>query len=242
MGRLRLTAIALLAAGAVGLPAAPVLAGPAARPLDLSDPTPRWVEVSFESSPADLPGQLAAVWTPRYPARLAPALREGWVTVAVPPEVVERVLLRSQGAEPGTFGPFVWIFDAESGHVVAAELAGEVTRQLEIGWLRPRVRARIHAHMETLRPAGFLPARSLLGELVFEHCVPGEDPRCTDVFPRPLDPATGYVNAVGLLEARGFGHTTRSFSCLGEARFTERGPELRMASGDPAPAPGYPLP
>lgn len=244
MGSLRRAVLGFLAAGGLGLAGGgPPAGAAAAQPLDLSDPTPRWVEVSFESSPAELPGQLAAVWTPRYPARLRPGLRDGWVTVAVPPEVVEKVLLRRVDPEPGSFGPFVWVFDAASGHVITAEFAGAVNRKLDLGLLHPRVRAEIRASMDTLRPAGFRPARRLLGQVVFEHCRPGPDDRdCRAVLPTPLDPVTGYVNAVGMVQARGFGYTTRSFSCLGEARFFERGPELRLASGELAPAPAYPLP
>ena len=39
-------------------------------PLDLQDPTPRWIEVRFEISPPSEPGRLDSDWSPGRPAYL----------------------------------------------------------------------------------------------------------------------------------------------------------------------------
>ena len=41
-----------------------------AEPMDLSNPTPRWVEVRLERSPRDAPGALDTVYGPTLPAWL----------------------------------------------------------------------------------------------------------------------------------------------------------------------------
>lgn len=218
-----------------GLPAAAlVLAGLAgAEPLNLSDTTPRWVEVSFERSPADRPGQRGVAWSPPVPAWLRPAERSGWVLVAIPPRVVEREVFADQDPVPGSFGPFVWVFDTRTGHVVAAEVEGAVHRRVDLGFVRPRLRVEISVRMGTERVAGYRQA-SVLGLRHPEHCAPAEESACTLVAPVPYDPVTGYVNAVGPVEARAKRIVTRSFSALGEARFSERTPrELLAVSSTP---------
>jgi hypothetical protein len=208
----------LLAAVALGL------AGPAsAEPLDLDDATPRWIEVVFENSPAERPGQRATSWSHPMPAMLRPAARSGWLVVAIPPDVVERELLPEQDPVPGTFSPFVWVFDARSGHVVSADLEGVVYRRVPLGFLRPKVRADVRFEMGTERIAGFLQPRNFFGQRLYEFCEAStRKAACTLVPPAQLDRTTGYVNAVGLVEARSKGIATRSFSSLGEARFSER--------------------
>jgi hypothetical protein len=205
-------------------------AAAAAQPLDLLDPTPRWVAVEFESSPAEEPGRLAAAWSPRLPAWFQPAERPGWVLVAVPGPVVERQLVAAEDPQPGSFGPFVWVFEAATGRVLAAELEGVLRRRLDWGLLRARVPAEIRIELDTERRAGFLAPRRILGQRLHDACDPAAEPRCTAVAPVPYDPATGYVNAVGEIAARWNGLGTRAFCTLGEARFSELGaPAVRLS-------------
>lgn len=194
--------------------------GAGAEPLDLHDPTPRWIEVSFEASPEERPAQRNAFWGAPLRAWFRPAVRPGWVIVAIPPEVIENQLLVSQEPVPGTFGPMVWILDTKTGHVLSADLEGAVYRRLRVGFLKPRVKAEVRFEMGTDRVAGFRRPKEVLGLRVFEYCdAPDED--CTLVPASALDPATGYVNAVGRAHARFHGISNVSFSAMGEARFTE---------------------
>jgi hypothetical protein len=194
-----------------------------AEPLNLGDATPRWIEVVFEASPADLPGQRVTTWSHPMPAMLRPSARSGWLVVAIPPDVVERELIPEQNPVPGSFSPFVWVFDAASGHVVSADLEGAVQRRVPLGFLRPKVRAEVRFEMGTDRVAGFLEPRNFFGQRLYEFCEAStRNASCTLVPPAVYDRETGYVNAVGLVEARSKGIATRSFSSLGEARFLER--------------------
>ena len=202
--------------------AALLAAAAAAEPLDLDDPTPRWVEVSFEVSPRSEPGRLDARYTPPIPAWLQPAGRPGWRVVAVPAELVERHLLRGQDPVPGSFSDFVWVFDAESGHVVWAELRGVVYTRLDWGLFRSRARAEIEVELSTERSAGFRRARRFLGQLIHHYCEPDEPGECSVVPAVPYRRQNGYVNAVGEIVASSAGISTRAFSPLGEARFAER--------------------
>jgi hypothetical protein len=191
-----------------------------AEPLNLHDPSPRWIQVSFENSPGDEPAQRDAFWAAPVRAWFRPAERSGWVVVAIPPEAVENNLLVGQDPVPGTFGPMVWVFDSQTGHVVSADLEGDVYRRIKLGFLRPRLTAQVRFEMGTERVAGFRHPRNVMGLKVFEHCAAPDDD-CTLVPAAALDPATGYVNAVGHVDARAAGFTSTSFSSLGEARFAE---------------------
>lgn len=195
------------------------------RPLELSDPTPRWVDVAFELSPRDAPGRLDAEWSPRLHAWLQPADLRGrrWVVVVVPAADAERLFALGDGRpEEGSFSDFVWVFDAASGHVVSAELEGTVRTRVGWGFLGSDARVEIRVVMSTAGPRGFRSPFSLLGQRLFRVCGPDDDEDdCTLVPPVPLQPDTGYVNAVGEIRATGRGITTHSFSTLGEARFFE---------------------
>jgi hypothetical protein len=208
-----------------------LLASPAsAEPLNLSNATPRWIEVTFETSPMDQPGQRRSSWGRPLPAMLRPSARRGWLIVAIPPDIVERELIPEQNPVPGSFSPFVWVFDAGSGHVVSADLEGAVHRRVPLGFLRPKVRAEVRFEMATDRVAGFLEPRNFFGQRIHEFCdTAGAASACTLVPPVVFDRKTGYVNAVGLVEAHSKGIATRSFSSLGEARFFERASRGLMA-------------
>lgn len=200
-----------------------------AEPMDLSNRTPRWVEVAIEGSPADRPAQLDAVWAgPRLFAFLRPAERPGWIVVAIPARLVEGQLLADENPIPGSFSPYIWIFDAATGHVVSAEMEGAVKRRIKLGPLSTSVRTDLVIRMDTDRVVGVRSARKILGNRYFGTCSV-EEGGCTPVYPAIYDRRTGYVNAVGAVEARAAGFSTRSFSSLGEARFFERDPSSRIA-------------
>lgn len=215
---------------AIALPLLVAVSSARAEPMDLSNSTPRWVEVVIEGSPPDRPTQLDVVWSSVHlPAFLRPAEHPGWITVAIPARVVEGQLLADQHPIPGSFSPYVWIFDPVTGQVVSAEMEGAVERHLHLGILAPSVRTELEFVMDTEHPVGVRPERRIFGNPYFGTCPLDED-GCTPVFPAVYDPRTGYVNAVGAVEARAAGFTTRSFSSLGEARFFERDPSSLVAA------------
>jgi hypothetical protein len=205
----------LLAGGAV-----------AADPLDLSNPTPRWVEVRFEVSPEDAPGRLDEVWSPVRRAYLAPDPAQQTVQIRIPAGEVEAQLL-STGTEPvfGTFSDFLWTLDAESGHVLEAGLSGRVRQTLGLGIFRASGEVEIRVEMTTRRAAGFRPPHRILGQQTHPFCVVSEGGNgCTLVEPIRFDPKRGYVNAVGSLRAITPVATVRTFSPLGEVLFSEFAP------------------
>lgn len=197
------------------------LASAAAEPMDLRDPTPREVGVEFEISPRDHPEQLDAVYAPRLPGHLRPHATPGWIVVEVPGAAVEQVLMASEHPKPGSFGDFAWIFDSESGDVIAATLEGVVYRRVQLGPFHSTIEAAIRVLMTTAEPVGFRPPRGLLGHRIFDACTLADSDPCTLVQPARYDPASGYVNAVGRIFARGAKVSTETFSSLGEARFFE---------------------
>jgi hypothetical protein len=216
---LLLRTLSIRAALVLAILAGAPIAG-AGEPLALADPSPRWVEVRFETSPADQPGRLRGVFGPGLLAWLEPGPRPGQVTVSVPAREVEERLLVGERVVPGSFGDFVWVFDAPSGHVLAASLAGRVVRTLDWGFMRSDAEIEIRVALDTLRPAGFAAATRRLGHVVFSLCTPDEA-GCTAVPHVPFDPRTGYVNAVGPLVARTLRIRADNFSPLGEAVFSE---------------------
>ena len=60
-----------------------------AEPMDLRDPEPRWVQVRFELSPSDQPGQTDTVYSPPFAAWLESGERPGEVSVTVDGRTVE---------------------------------------------------------------------------------------------------------------------------------------------------------
>ena len=199
---------------------AAVAAAAAAEPVDLRERRARPVQVAFEISPPHLPAQLDHHYSERALAWLEPGPGAGEVTIGVSGPDMERVLAAFEPV-PGSFGDFVWIFDAATGHVLSARLVGAFHQHLSLGFLRTTVVADVVARMTTLHGAGFLPPRAQLGHVLFEHCA-GDDAQCNVVAPRAYDPATGYVNAVGSISARSIGGLgAETFSPLGEAVFNE---------------------
>ncbi len=203
--------------------APPAIAQP--RAVDLADPTPRWIAVSFETSPYDRPGRLRARFSPSFRAWLEPGPRDDQIRVTVPSQVVEAHLLGQHEPVPGSFSDFVWIFDASSGHVLSASLSGEVVNAMDLGWMQTRTVTRMSMDIDSRRVAGFRPSSRMLGNEFFRYCAERESQRCEIVPGAPLDPSSGYVNAVGAIAATTGPFAIRSFSPMGEALFREGSPD-----------------
>lgn len=205
--------------------------GAEAEPLRLGDPAPRWVAVRFEVSPAGVPGQLDRRYSEPVRAWLEPDAEAGLVRVEVPGSRVADTLFAEQQPEPDSFSDFVWRFDAQTGAVVSAGLRGTVRPELRWGFVRSRTRAELEVSMTTLAPGGFEPGRRIFGQRVFRFCREAAPP-CQSVATRGLDPATGYVNAVGALRVRSRWLELEQFSPLGEAIFEELSPALARETGE----------
>jgi hypothetical protein len=156
-----------------------------AEPMRLSDTRPRWISVRFEASPEDAPGRLDERYGEAVPAWLEPDVEPGRVRVTVPAPWVESHLLKGQGVRPGAFSHFTWIFDARSGDVVSASLAGVVVRRLGLGVLALDTEVEIATELTTLAPAGFRRPERLLGNRIVSYCEPSGDASCTPVLPAP---------------------------------------------------------
>jgi hypothetical protein len=218
---------AALAAAALGASAA------AAEPMNLANPEPRAVWVRFEVSPPEHPTRTDALYSPALPAQLAPGPLPGQLSVTVPGRLVERHLLADHAPVPGSFSDFVWVFDAQSGHVRSARVSGVLVQSVRVGLGTWSVAAPIRIEMDTASPAGFEDARQLFGRSVHRFCVPNASRGCQAVAARPYDPATGYVNALGAISADSGLVQIRSFSPLGEAVFSEAEPTLAAESPPP---------
>jgi hypothetical protein len=203
-------------------------------PMRLDDPTPRWVSVRFEDSGSDAPGAIDVVYSPAYPAWFAPDPAGSRVRVTVTGPTLER-MIADQDPVPGSFSDFVWEFDVETGDVRVAEFTGKVRQNLEFGIARWRVDADIHATLSTREVAGYTPSRNMLGLRIYRYC-DGDGPACTPMRPHPYAPESGYVHAVGVIEATAGPTHVRSYCPLGEAVFTE----LR-SDGPPAGLPAAAL-
>ncbi|MGH0035175.1 MAG: hypothetical protein ACQGVK_09125 [Myxococcota bacterium] len=222
-----LLALGLLAAATAVAPAA------GAEGLDLQDPTPRWVEVAFERSPPEEPGRLRGRFTTSFPAWLEPGPEAGQIQVTIGRGIVEAHLLDQYVPVPESFSDFVWVFDADSGHVVSARLQGAVVTPMELGFLRTRTVTRLVVDMTSRQRAGFQRPSRILGNDHFPYCSDPDSLRCRIVPGYALDRETGWVNAVGAISARTGPVKVISFSPLGEARFVESGPSPDVASGPP---------
>ena len=189
--------------------------------MDLRDATPRWIEVSFEVSPRDLPSQAASVYTSAVPAWIEPIGDSELRRVVVGRESVENTLMLEYQPVAGSFGDFVWTFDSATGEVTNAELSGVVFVELDMGLFRSTVKAKIDTRMATARLGGFREPRSWLGQLLFHFCEEPDSRTCTLVTATDYVASSGYVNAVGAMRV-GFGEIhVRTFSPLGEAVFSE---------------------
>ena len=207
-----------------------------ADPVDFGNPAPRWVDIMFEVSPRDRPGQVDTHYTPKIRAWLEAADTER-IRVTVDRSDVERFLVADDNPIAGSFSDFVWIFEAESGEVLSASVSGEIVKELDWGLFDSKVRAAIEIDMATRRSVGFKPPRRWMGQDFFATCRTVEEKHCTQVRASDYDPERGYVNAVGDLRVR-FGEVELlTFSPLGEAKLYEvDGPSV-ATSGERAPLP-----
>jgi len=200
-----------------------------ADPLDLQDPTPRRIEVRFEVSPENEPGRLDAAWSMPRVAFLESDPGHSIVRIRIPTEEIE-AHLRATGTEAisGSFSEFVWTLDSHTGHVVSAELTGRVRERISLGPIQTSTTIEIRVDMTTRDTVGFRPPKRLFGIQTNAFCRPSQQPSppypCVAVAPIRFDPESGYVNAVGSLVAAAAIAEIRTFSPLGEARFSERGP------------------
>jgi hypothetical protein len=200
-----------------------------AEPLDLQDPTPRWIEVRFEVSPSSEPGRLDSHWSAGRAAYLESDPDSPIVRIRIPAEEIE-AHLSTTGTEtvPGSFSDFVWTLDSRSGHVLAAELTGRVRERFSLGWIRTSALIEIRIEMTTHYASGFLPGKGIFGLQTNAFCSPAPlSTGCIAVDPIRFDPDSGYVNAVGSVVAATGITEIRAFSPLGEAQFRERSPEPR---------------
>jgi hypothetical protein len=216
------------------------LAGQAgAAPLDLADPTPRWIEVRFEISPSSEPGAVDRQWGPYRRAWLDPVADAPAIEIRVPAEVIE-AQLRSTGTDTveGSFSPFVWRLDPDSGHVLNAGLSGQIRERIQLGPFRRTTEISIDVDMTTVTRGGYLASSGALGVETHVYCEPeGRRGRCNEVRPVPYDRERGYVNAVGFVRASAGLIELRAFSPLGEVEFREQpGSTLdSVVSGPPLP-------
>jgi hypothetical protein len=209
----------------------PVATAISAEPLDLGDARPRAVSVSFEISPTERPDALDAIYSEPLSARIEPAPVVGQICVRVPGSAMER-LLADRDPLPGSFSDYVWTFDARSGDVLAAGFEGSLHHRVGFGPFATRVETRIEVLVGTRDAVGFRESQSRLGLLVFDACEPGL-PGCTRVDPVPLDPRTGYVNAVGVIRASALGTLGAvTFAPIGEAVFSELQRETELSRAD----------
>ncbi len=240
------------------LPGAAARADPAPKrsvPLDLRDATPRWIDVRFETSPADAPGALDGRWSPSRRAWLEPvapsdstrssamravdtdatgAIRPRVFRIQIPAAEIE-AQLRSTGTEvvPGSFSDFVWQLDRETGHVIRAELTGRVRERLRLGPFRSSARIDIRVEMSTAAAAGYEPGHGILGIPTNRFCPPDAlRPGCVRVSPVAFDRTRGYVNAVGSVRAATPLAEIVAFSPLGEVELLERRQLMPRAPGE----------
>ena len=204
--------------------------------IDLTDPTPRWIRVHFEVSPADQPGRLDSSWSVPRRAYLERADSPDEVRIRVPAKTVEAQLLSTGTAVvPGTFSEFVWTLERRSGHVLAAELTGRVRERLSLGLIATSIVVDIRVEMTTREVVGFRSARGALGIETHDFCSQSRPlAGCVFVAARQFDPARGYVNAVGRLDAATRMVEVHTFSPLGEVRFSERAADGRDEPNGPA--------
>jgi hypothetical protein len=200
-----------------------------AEPLDLRDATPRAVRVAFESSGP--PGALDAVYSEPVTAWLDADPTSGQVRVRVPGSAMEE-LLATHDPVPGSFGDYVWTFDAATGEVLSAGFHGRFLQTADFGLFQTRVETAIDVSVGTRRAVGFHAPYTQFGQVIVPVCEPGSQ-GCTRVAPAPLDPRTGYVNAVGTIRATALGGLgALTFAPLGEAVFSEQRelPAVSMAA------------
>jgi hypothetical protein len=207
-----------------------------ADPVDFANPVSRWVEIAFEVSPSDRPGQIDTHYTPKIDAWLE-TVETGKIRITIDRRDVEGILLADQNPIAGSFSDFVWIFDAESGEVLSATMSGEFEKELDWGLFDSKARAAVEVDMATRRNVGFKPVRRWMGQEFFSTCRSADAKHCTQVSPSDYDPKRGYVNAIGDLRVH-FGEVVlHTFSPLGEAKLYETDSSIAAAPAEHVPVP-----
>ena len=188
--------------------------------LDLSDPTPRRVDVRFEASGPKRPGALDGQYDAPVKAWFSHGPEAGQAQVRIAGTDMERAITNYEPV-PGSFSDFVWTFDVATGHVIKAELQGVVNSKVDWGFFESEIETSIVMDLGTRKRAGFREPKERFGHLIFEYCEE-TSPECRSVPPAALDPSTGYVNAVGAVTATAVGGLeTMSYSPMGEALIEE---------------------
>jgi hypothetical protein len=211
-----------------------------ARPLDLSDSTPRAVCVELEDAPKEKPWALAARYGGPYEARLTGGDSPLQLKVTIPAAAFRRHMERQNviGTKPrDPHEDFVWVFDTATGHVLSARVRSTVIQDLKLdargafgktlGALLPRQRVVLHARMSTspkseLTKVGYRPSSvAILGIPVAWACTNTDEEAtdCRKAQPYPLQRGSGCVNAVGRMSAS-VGDDT--YAPMGEAIFSEQ--------------------
>lgn len=161
-----------------------------AQPVDLADPTPRTVLVQVDENVDDF-GSIGT----QFGTAIAGAFSSDGATATVSVSgadieaLVELVFAGAAAVVPGSFSDYVVEIDVASGAVLSASVSGLVTLPI-VG----TISVEQTASSSTL--AGFQ-LTNIFGYLVPIFCTSGAS--CTIVPGLPYDPATGQLNAVGLI-------------------------------------------
>lgn len=208
-------------------------------PMDLARTEARWISVQVINA---LPGERHPRPGPPARAWYAVGDRPGERVVTVPGPEVERIFFANRSPVDRSFSDFVWVFDAETGHVLSASFTGMVSEPVWIGPLQATARVAIAARLSTRMPGGYRRPRRIAGRTVTGYCADSDLPECTAVEPAAYDPETGWVRANGAVCASWRSLRTLAYTTMGQARFLELNaygaPErpVRM----PADAPPHP--
>lgn len=218
--------------------------GAAAEPMDLARSGSRWVAVQVVTSAAG-----------EEPLTLSPPAR-GWLqarpgsrrrTVTIPGRAVERRFFGAHRPVAGSFSDFVWVFHADTGHVVSASVSGRVNEIVRLGPFEASVQVAIIAWLSSAASGGYGPVRLVAGRPLRPWCADPQLPGCTRVAAAAYDPRTGRVRALGPVCASWRTRRTQAFSWLGHARFREEPqraeapearPALRRTTADATPRGG----
>jgi len=181
----------------------------AAGPLDLSDPTPRSIDLSVDQDVSDL-ALVGGAYSLPFDASFT---SDGAVaTVSIPGATVESLITDVfnglAAAVPGSFSDYVISIDVNTNAVLSAAATGQISSP--IGNLAV-------THRATSSEVSGFTITDLLGAQVPIYCTAGSD--CTLVQGLPFDPETGTANAVGEVNAT----LVSVFTPFGDVRLTEQG-------------------
>lgn len=207
---------ARLALGSV-LASALVPASAGAGPLDVSDPTPRRIQIEFEISQSPL--AIGQTWSAPFEARYSATGNTGTVVVLAPTyasaiatdQLDYFEVIMNWSLIPGTATEFRLDIDLTTLQAVAQTASYEIS----IDDISPPQNGDVTRTLSTTAVAGFGSHPSFPGFPFF--CTTG----CVIVPGAPYDPLTGRLNAVGrdVLDAPDV--DLQSFSRAGDLRLSE---------------------